>query len=63
MGKGMAFLNLKFFHPGNRDNQRRKWEAIQKDNTQRKKLLEREQQKKTRKRSWSIKIIISNKCT
>lgn len=31
MGKGLAFLNLKFFHPGNRDNQQRKWEALQRE--------------------------------
>ena len=29
MGKGLAFLNLKFFHPANRENQQRKFEALQ----------------------------------
>lgn len=42
MGKGLAFLNLKFFHPNNRDNQKRKWEALQRDNERQKKVKERE---------------------
>eukprot|EP01083_Nonionella_stella_P236639 830917_1 len=42
MGKGLAFLNLKFFHPGNKENQRRKWEALQRDAERQRKIKERE---------------------
>lgn len=41
MGKGLAFLNLKFFHPGNKENQRRKWEALQRDAERQRKIKER----------------------
>ena len=42
MGKGLAFLNLKFFHPGNKENQRRKWEALQRDAERERKIKERQ---------------------
>ena len=44
MGKGLAFLNLKFFHPSNKDNQKRKWEAMQREKERMRKERERKQE-------------------
>jgi len=59
MGKGLAFLNLKFFHPSNKENQQRKWEAIQKDNQRAKKEKERMLELKQEKDLQNTRLMIS----
>ncbi|ETO20136.1 hypothetical protein RFI_17083 [Reticulomyxa filosa] len=59
MGKGLGFLSLKFYHPTNRENQQRKWEALQRESQQQKRLRERqlEQQKEKELLELRLKIV------
>jgi len=59
MGKGLAFLTLKHWHPQNKTNREKKWQNEQRDRDNKRKQREREAQKKQEEELHATRMMIA----